>query len=118
MLSGSYNHFDFTVEEDAPESPLVPNAPRNQFAMSVSYTGSRYDGALRYRHVAGFAWATGIFAGPVPSYDVVDLTFGVKVSEAWSVGVDASNALDNVHYEVFGGDLLRRRALVSLTYSR
>jgi hypothetical protein len=34
-----------------------------------------------------------------------------------TLGVDVANLLDHAHYEMFGGDLLRRRALAHATVS-
>jgi outer membrane cobalamin receptor len=68
--------------------------------------------------VEDFEWATGIFNGPVEAYGVMDLSVGGKITSDWTIGLDIANTLDKDHYEVFGGDLLGRRALVSLTYSR
>jgi outer membrane receptor protein involved in Fe transport len=48
---------------------------------------------------------------------VLDLGAGYRLSDRWTVGVAVANALDDAHYEVFGGDLLRRRALAHLTVS-
>jgi outer membrane receptor protein involved in Fe transport len=117
MWTLNYNHFAFDVKEDVPDSPLVPNAPANQFSTGVSYSGAPVDVAMRFRWVDDFPWATGIFSGHVESYGIVDLNLGRQLNERWGVGLDVANLLNNKHYEVFGGDLLRRRALVNLTYS-
>jgi outer membrane receptor protein involved in Fe transport len=53
----------------------------------------------------------------VPSYGVLDVNASYKLTEHVTAGADVANLLDNVHYEAFGGDLLRRRALGHLTYS-
>ena len=72
--------------------------------------------ALRARRVEGFDWSAGLFKGPVPSYELVDLTVN-KVIGSFRVGIDVSNLLDEEHYEFFGGDLIGRRALVHLGYA-
>jgi outer membrane receptor for ferrienterochelin and colicins len=118
MVNASYNHFDFNVKEDAPESPLVANAPGHQLGVSLMYSAGGLDGAVRYRWVDDFDWATGIFSGRVESYGLIDVSISRQLASRWSVGLDIANALDNSHYEVFGGDLLQRRALISVTYSR
>jgi outer membrane cobalamin receptor len=51
----------------------------------------------------------------VPSYAVLDLQARFPLRERVTVGIDVANALDNDHYEVFGGDLLCRRALAHVT---
>jgi len=59
-----------------------------------------------------------VFVGPVPDYDVVNLSTSYRINDLFGVGLDVSNALDNKHWETFGGDILRRRALgfVSLNW--
>ena len=39
------------------------------------------------------------------------------INERWGVGVNVANALDNSHFESFGGDLLARRALAYLVFT-
>jgi outer membrane receptor for ferrienterochelin and colicins len=115
MWAVSYDAFGFTVDHDVPESPLIPNAPAHQFSTDLSYARARFDAAVRYRWVDTFPWATGIFIGPVKSFGVVDVNLNRKLTDTWGIGVDVSNLLNNEHYEVFGGDLLGRRALANLT---
>jgi outer membrane receptor protein involved in Fe transport len=67
--------------------------------------------------VDSFQWLSGIYAGAVPSYRVVDLNGSYRLTRQITAGVDAANLLDRAHYEAFGGDLLGRRALGHLTYS-
>ena len=117
MWTMSYNHFAFDVKEDVPDSPLIPNAPANQFSTGVSYAGAPLDVAVRFRWVDDFPWAAGIFSGHVESYGIVDLNLGRQINQRWGLALDVANLLDNDHYEVFGGDLLGRRALLNLTYS-
>jgi outer membrane receptor protein involved in Fe transport len=66
--------------------------------------------------VEGFEWRSGIFAGKVPSYEIVDLTFNAEIRKGWRAGASITNALDDEHFEVYGGDLLRRRALAYLAF--
>lgn len=112
----SYTRFEFDVEEAARESPLAANAPENQAGFGIAYSRGRFDGGLRARWVDGFPWQSGVFIGPVPSYTVVDLSWNTELKAGWSVSVDVTNLLDDEHYEIFGGDLLRRRALLHVTY--
>ncbi len=116
-LDFSYQYFDFDTREDAVESPLLPNTPENTFSAAVSRVGERFDASLRWRWVEDFTWASGSFIGPVPSYNVVDLQFNYHLNDRWALGVDVANLLDDVHYEIFGGDLLERRALAHATVS-
>jgi outer membrane receptor protein involved in Fe transport len=116
-VEASYAWFGFTIANDAPEVPLLPNTPRHQGALGVTYTSPKFNAGVRARLVDGFEWVSGIYAGPVPSYGVVDLQANYPVNTRLAVGVDVANLLDHTHYEMFGGDLLRRRALAHATVS-
>ena len=47
----------------------------------------------------------------------MDLGFNFEINDDWGVGVNVANALDDDHYEAFGGDVLARRALGYVAYS-
>lgn len=116
-VDASYAWFDFTIANAAVDVPLLPNTPSHQGAIGVTYVSAKFDAGLRARLVDGFQWVSGIYAGPVASYGVVDLQANYPVNTRFSVGVDVANLLDHSHYEMFGGDLLRRRALAHTTVS-
>ncbi|HEX9945787.1 MAG TPA: TonB-dependent receptor [Thermoanaerobaculia bacterium] len=107
----SYSWFDFEVKERNERDQLLPNAPENKFNVGLAYNADRFGASVKYRWVDDFPWAAGVFVGNVPSYDIVDLGFLYKLNDNWQFGVDVSNALDEEHWESFGGDLLSRRAL-------
>jgi outer membrane receptor protein involved in Fe transport len=52
--------------------------------------------------------------GLVPRYNVSDLNASYRLSKRWEVGANVSNVFDQRHYEMFGGDVLGRRALMHL----
>ncbi len=114
-LDLGYAWFDFDILDRLPDDPALPNSSENRFNASLAYTGDRFDAALRARQVEGFDWSAGLYKGPVPSYEVVDLTVN-RAFGRFRVGIDASNLLDEEHYEFFGGDLIGRRTLVHLDY--
>ncbi|MCP4201127.1 MAG: hypothetical protein GY769_04255, partial [bacterium] len=51
----------------------MPNAPENKYAAGITYNGAKFGGSLKWRHVDGFDWEAGAFAGPVPTYSVFNL---------------------------------------------
>jgi outer membrane receptor protein involved in Fe transport len=112
---GSYTGFHSSVN-DISENPLLANTPGHQFALGASYDRNGIIGAAHFRWVSAFDWLAGTYAGPVPSYGVLDLNGGYAVTPRVTIGADVANALDNDHYEAFGGDLLGRRALAHVTY--
>jgi len=111
VIDTSYSWFDFDVKKKNERDQLLPNAPENKVSAGLSYHGNRLTGSVKYRWVDGFPWAAGVFVGDVPSYNLVDLGLGWNINERWSVGLDVSNALDKEHWQSFGGDKLKRRAL-------
>ncbi|UCF68961.1 MAG: TonB-dependent receptor [Acidobacteriota bacterium] len=112
MLDVGYTWFDFDVKNELPDDPLLPNTATHKYSDGVSYRSPRCGATLKYRHVQGFDWRTGVFWGYVPAHDVVNLTASARLNDAWEVGVDVDNLFNEVHFEQFGGDLLQRRALV------
>jgi outer membrane receptor protein involved in Fe transport len=114
-LDLAYSWFDSSVSADAPETPLEPNTPQHQASGGVTYVHPRFDVGGRVRWVDGFNWVSGVYAGPVPSYTVVDVQTNVPLTRRLTLGVDVANLFDNGHYEMFGGDILHRRALAHLT---
>ncbi len=117
LLNFNYNWFDFDIQQEIAEDPLVANAPENQFGLGISYIADRWDFGAKFRHVESFDWAAGVFRGRVPSYDLVDLNATFRVSDRVELGVTVSNAFDEEHFQIFGGDLLERRALGHVQFS-
>lgn len=104
------------TKSEFPEEPLSPNAPRVSLRAGVTYADRRKSAGLRYRWSDGFTWIGGIFRGPVPAYGVADLSASYELRPQWRLQANVTNVLDNKHYEIFGGDILRRSALVTLAY--
>lgn len=115
MLEASYTWFDFTLVESTPGLEPKPNAPKNRVTFGITYDHSAFAASFHHRWVDAFPWASGLFVGQVPRYNVSDLNASYSVTKAWQLGVNVSNLFDQRHYEMFGGDLLGRRALVHLT---
>ena len=116
--SVDFNHtwFDYSVKDELIADKILANAPKHRTNLGMAYVSDRFDMSLRYRWVDGFPWAAGVFAGDVKSYSLIDLTSNFKVSGGFSFGANISNLLNKKHYEFFGGDILRRRAVASISY--
>jgi outer membrane receptor protein involved in Fe transport len=106
---------DFKVAEDIPEQPVSSNTPPWSVKLAIAYTDERKSASVLYRWSDHFNWTGGIFRGPVPSYSVVDLAAGYKLGIRTRVSLNVANLFDNEHYEIFGGDILQRSALLTLT---
>ena len=114
-INAAYSIFDYDLAITAPDISILPNTPRHQGSIGVSYVAPRFDAAVHVRGVSGFQWNSGVYAGPVPAYGVTDVQAGYPIDKRLRVGVDVSNLFNNEHYEAFGGDLIGRRALAHLT---
>lgn len=117
-LGINYSWFDFDIQDSAPglDQLLLPNAPENKYAVSVAYANPRWDFAVAYRWSDEFRWVVGPFKGQVPAYGTADVIANVRVTNHVELGVNVANVLDEEHWEAFGGDLLGRRALGSVTF--
>lgn len=116
----SYSWFDFEIKDnDDPriEEVLLPNTPEHKGSVSVSFAKKAWTASVAARWVEGFRWAAGVFQGDVEDYETVDLGASYRFNDTVSVGVNVANALDNVHRQTFGGDLLSRRALLNTTFA-
>jgi outer membrane receptor for ferrienterochelin and colicins len=117
LVDASYSWFDFDVKEQLAGDQLLPNAPENKVTAGLTFTGEKVAGSVKYRWVDGFPWAAGIFVGEVPSYNLVDLSASYRFTDSLEVGLDVTNLFDEEHWQSFGGDLLKRRALAHVTLS-
>ena len=88
------------------------NTPENMASVGFNYLGERFRLGLHYRWSDAFDWRSGVHVGRVPSFEVMDIEALFEINDRFRIGVDVDNVLDDEHYEVFGGDLLERRALV------
>lgn len=113
-LRATYNFFDDDIERELESSPLAPNASRHRFTIGGVYRTARLELALDWRHVQGFDWRSGLYVGPVPTHDVVNARALYDLAPGWSLAADVENLLDSNHYEQFGANLLKRRALLSI----
>jgi iron complex outermembrane receptor protein len=116
VFDATASWLDFEVQQELPQDPVVPNAPETKLSLGITYLADRFDASLKFRWVDDFQWAAGVFRGPVPSYEVFNLTANYHVTDAITVGVDVANLLDDEHWEAFGGDILERRALAHIAF--
>ena len=112
-----YNWFDFDVKQQLAADPLLANSPENQYGVGLSYIADKFDVSAKYRHVDSFDWAAGVFRGTVQSYDLVDLNGSYRVNDRIALGINVSNLFDEDHYQLFGGDLIERRALAHIQFN-
>jgi iron complex outermembrane receptor protein len=116
-LNLSYSWFDFDIQREFAQDPLVGNAPENKGSVGLGYVVDRFDAAVNLRWVDSFAWSVGtLFRGDVESYTTADLTANYRLTESWEIGLNVSDLFDEEHWQSFGGDLIGRRALGHVAY--
>ncbi len=113
--------FDFNEDGDCPGSDdLALNAPSRKGSLGFAFT-DRARGFLfdaRWRFSDGFAMRSGVFAGAVDAYHVLDLTTGYQLPFQPNARLELTvyNALNNRHREFVGAPELGRLALVRVRY--
>lgn len=114
----AYSWFDFNVKDSVPgfEQMVLPNSPEHSFSLGTGIVRRRFDADFAFRWVDTFRWAVGSFQGDVEAYTTADLTANYKLTPNVTLGLNIANVFDDRHWESFGGDILRRRALVSVGY--
>jgi outer membrane receptor protein involved in Fe transport len=113
----NYSWFDFEVKDQLVGDEVLPMAPEHSVRGGISYVAPRWDLGISGRWVDGFDWAAGIFQGPIPSYTLFDLVANYRLTGNVRVGLNVSNLMDKEHYQTFGGDLMGRRALGTVTFN-
>jgi iron complex outermembrane receptor protein len=117
-LGFNYNWFDFKIKEKNDRDLLLPNSPENQASATIGYNAGKFDFNVGARWVDDFRWAVGTnFVGNVPSYTVGDIGANYHFNDHFQFGINVTNVTDEEHYESFGGDLIGRRALGSVTFT-
>jgi outer membrane receptor protein involved in Fe transport len=117
-VEATYSYFNATVDASSmvPGDSILPNSPSNMGNVSLTYRRSGgTDVTLSTRLVEAFAWRGGIFSGRVPARQVVDLTAGRDLNAHTRLQIAATNLLDQRRYEVFGGSVVGRRLLGSVS---
>ncbi|MCC7231847.1 MAG: TonB-dependent receptor [Bacteroidia bacterium] len=126
-FSGNYSWNE--LNKRGSDDPIIPafNTPRNKF--NLGFSGRDLDGAIfnliplkgwgfgiTYKWVQGFLFeGSPQFTGTISNYDLLDMQVNKKFPRLHStLKFGASNLLNNLHYEVYGGPLIGRLAYVSL----
>jgi len=114
-VTANYALFDFEIKAQNQNDVLLPNAPKHKVNAGVTYRAETYEVNASMKYVPSFDWAAGIFKGRINSYALVNLNGSVDLTPNLQLGLSVSNLFDKRHYEIFGGSLLGRRAIASLT---
>jgi outer membrane receptor for ferrienterochelin and colicins len=116
IIDANYSWFDFRVVEKSSKDILIPNAPKNKVNGGITYRGAQgLTVGMSVKYVPAFDWAAGIYQGRILTYTLVNLSAAYRFTPLVSVGLNVNNVLDRMHYEIFGGSLIGRMAVGSVT---
>jgi iron complex outermembrane receptor protein len=117
VLDVNYSYFGFEVLEKDENDYLLPNSPEYKISGGITYYHpDGHDVSLKVKHVPTFPWAAGIFRdGSVIEYTMVNFGGTYKVSNHLRFNLNVTNLLNQEHYEILGGSLLKRRALFTMS---
>lgn len=117
-VKGNWTWYDFKVKEQQIGDVLLPNAPKHKFALGVGYRNEAgYDVELNARNVQPFRWAAGIFEGDINAYTLINMSAGYQITPNYRVGIVVSNLFDHEVYQLFGGSLIGRQAIGTVTFT-
>ena len=111
----SFTGFDFEVKSQAAGDQLLPNTPSKKVTLGLSYVGAAFDGNATLRMVDGYQWAAGVFQGYVPASEILNVGAGFRLNNNIRIHGAVTNVFDQEHFQLYGGSVLRRRALAGLT---
>jgi len=115
-VDANYAYFDFDVKSQQLGDVLLPNTPKHKFNVGLFYSSrAGYNASLTAKWVDKYQWAGGIFQGDIPQYTVVNISAGYQLTKNVRLEGSVYNLLNRKHYEIFGGSVLERRALATLT---
>lgn len=116
LVSGNWTWYDFKVKAKQAGDVLLPNAPKHKFALTTTYRSPfGYDMTISARNVQPFRWAAGIFQGNIPAYTLVNLGLGYQITSNHRVGVAATNLFNHKIYQLFGGSVIGRQLIGTVT---
>ena len=125
-FQGNYS-WNVLLEAD-PNDPIIPafNTPEHKFNVGISGRDLNIDFMklknfgfnINYKWIEGFLFeGSPQFTGFIPSYDMVDAQVNYtfkKIDTTLKVG--ASNLLNNLAFQTYGGPRIGRLAYITLTY--
>ncbi|MEO7085396.1 MAG: TonB-dependent receptor [Gemmatimonadaceae bacterium] len=100
-----------------PADTILSNTPPNTVNAALVYhqaNGARVRVGFRYDD--RFQFRSGQWAGPVPASQTVDLTASTPIGTHWDVGVTGTNVFDEQRFHIYGGSIVGRRLLTTLTW--
>ena len=118
------------LNEKGTEDPIIPAYNTPEYKYNLGLVGRdihlnknkkllrNFGFSINYKWVKGFEYeGSPQFTGFVPTYDLIDLQISKKfINLNSTLKLGASNLLDNMHYEVYGGPYIGRMIYLSILF--
>ncbi len=114
-VNANYSFFDFKILSKNANDVLLPNAPKHKMNAGVNYQRSDYQVGISAKVIPTYDWAAGIYKGPVLAYTLLNMSASYQISTQIGLSLNVTNLLDREHYQIFGGSLIGRRAILGMT---
>ncbi len=119
-LEASYARNDYHLQQSTflPGDTIVSNTAPNTATVSFTYgvaDGALVHGALRFSDA--YYFRSGSWVGPVPSSRSVDVSASVPLRHGLRAGIIGTNLLNERRYQLFGGSIVGRRLLATMTWA-
>ncbi|RPI69772.1 MAG: TonB-dependent receptor, partial [Ignavibacteriales bacterium] len=116
IINSNFSLFRFEVIEKGSNDILLPNTPEYKVNGGITYINpSGHSAEINIKFIPEYPWAAGIFRDSnIPSYSIVNIAGTYILTKNVSFNLNVHNLFDNVHFEILGGSLLRRRALFNV----
>jgi iron complex outermembrane recepter protein len=124
MVQGNYSWNKLNTAE---KDPIVPafNTPEHKFNIGISARDIKVGNNQKtlgfnatYKWIQGFVFeGSPQFTGNIPGYQLLDVQTNVTIPKLHSViKVGASNVLNNLRFQTYGGPRIGRMGYISLVY--
>jgi iron complex outermembrane receptor protein len=125
-IAGNYSYNDLVVTND--DDPIIPafNTPKHKYNIGfsgrklklTSNTSNTLGYNVNYKWIQGFLFeGSPQFTGFIPSYGLVDAQVNYNLKKQnLTIKVGASNILNNLVFQAYGGPRIGRMGYVKLTY--
>ena len=119
--------FNQLLKESEVFDPIIPafNTPKHKFNIGVSgehllaqNNGNDWGYSINYKWIQGFLFeGSPQFTGMIPTYDLVDAQINYEIKKVHlNVKLGASNLMNNMQFQTYGGPRIGRLAYLSLRY--
>ena len=119
-LDANYTYFDSNVEARTFVSgdSLLANTPQHRANLIATYDNRDLRARAALQWVDSYQFLAGAQRGLVPSSQTVEVSLRYRINRSLSAGAVGTNLFDQRRYHVYGGSIIGRRLLASLSWTR